>query len=371
MLKLTCDQAQTAEALAHLASVASTRSPNPIVLNVRIAAADGRVTFYATDFERSLRFTIEGVQVDSPGEICLPAKRLSDSVRVLDKTVPLVINETKEGAEVISGRTRFAIRGQDPADFPAFPEFNDAEAFELPAKDLAYMIDMVRFAIAPERTRYSLNGVLFEVRKDELTLVGSDGKRLAMLSHAYHIGKDYQAHIIAPRAGLELVSWICGGADTVWLQIQENQMLARTQHAVVSTQLVAGLYPAFRQVLPDEAKLDKKAVIKRDSFATHLRRAQQFTSDESRSVRFAFGSNRLTMTSRSPDEGEAEVEMDIEYVAPELEVGFDPQFVSDVLKVLETDDVVLNMKDPDSAGIIRQDKDGFRYLYLVMPTELG
>lgn len=373
-MKLTCDQQRTTEALGRVASVVSPRTPQPITLNVRVTAEEGhKLNFYATDFERSLRYTLlePDVTVEQPGEICVPARKLSETVAMLDKAERLKLEETNEGAKLSSGRAQFKFRGQSAGEFPPFPEFDADDAILLPAKDLAYMADMVSFAIASERSRYSLNGVLFEVRPDSLTLVGSDGKRLAMISKPFEIGRDFSnQHVIVPKKGLDLLTWACSQSSEVRLQIKENQLLAQTDTALLSTLLVNGRYPDFRQVLPDEGTLDKKAVLSRDTFSLNLRRVEKFTTEDSMSVRFAFESNKLTMTSRAPEEGEAEVAMDVDYAADPLEIGFDPHFLLDVLKVLEADEIVIALRDADSAGVIHTQTE-FDYLYLVMPTELG
>lgn len=373
MMKLTCEQTLASEALSHVANVVATKSSTPIVLNVRIVAEEGGgVTFYATDFERSLQYTLRaGVTVDAPGEVCLPARRLSDVVRTLDKDEPLQIEATKAGASIRSGRTRFALHGHDPADFPRLPDFDETTAFSVSATKLAEMVGMVAFGIHNQPGRYALNGVLFEIKTDALTLVGSDGKRLAMVTHPFEIGSDFRPNIIVPKKGLDLLTWVCDKAETVNVQVRETQILAKTENAVISAQLVSGLYPSFRDVLPNESTFTQKAVIDREKLGQNLRRAEMFTTQESPTVRFAFANNVLTMTSAAPQEGEAEVAIDIDYNYDPLEIGFAPAFLQDVLKVIDTADLTLMMKDSESPGILRQTIGGCDYLYLVMPTSLG
>lgn len=372
-MRFTCDQALAAEAFDSLSAVATTRGgPSPVTLNVRIVADKaGAVTLYATNLDRSLRYVLPGATIEKAGEVLVPAKKLADTVRVLDKTVPMQIEATKDGAVVKSGRAKFTLRAHDVADFPTLPEFDPAESFELPAKDLVYMAGMVAFAVATDAMRFSLHGVLFEIRKDALTLVGSDGKRLAMVSHPYPIGRDVPWHVIVPRKGLDIITFAAKQAATVRVLVRESQMIVKTDRAVVSTQLVAGLYPAFRQVLPDESKFDKRAVLNVEAFTAALRRAEQFTGDDARTVRFAFATNKLTMRSRNPDEGEAEVEMEVGYVGEDFEIGFDPAYVLDMLKVVDGPDVTLAMKDDESPGMMHQGRDGFTFAHLVMPADVG
>lgn len=369
-MKFTIDQPAAAAIISMMAGIPSPRSQAAINTCIRIVAVKGAATFHATDFERYVRQTVAVTNVAQPGEVCLPAKRLADCIKLMDAAEPIVITSTTEGAELRSGKSKYSVRGHDPKDFPAAVAFEEKNAFNLTAASVKKMAAMVSFAIATEKTRYSLNGVLLEVKANEVVMVGSDGKRLAMISHRQGIGRDFPNAII-PIKGVELLTWIASTAVEIEVELRANQLLARTPNALISTQLVAGLYPNFRQVLPDESKLGKRAVIGRESFLKNLQRTRVFTNDQSLSARFEFAKNKLTMSARSAEDGEPEVESEIVYNDPNLTIGFDPKILVDVLRALESDDVVVMLNDADTTAVIKQDVDGHQYYYLAMPTDLG
>lgn len=374
-MKFTTTTNDLAAALDPVAQCASHRSPNPIVLNALLEAEGDSLTLTATDFSREVQVRLNGGTVRDirPGAMCLAAQRLRDCVKILPRGEDVTISATTDGARITCGRTVFNVRGQDPDDFPRRREPSDeATSFRIPARRLSQMLGLVTFAIAGERTRYSLNGVLVDCRGGRLSLVGSDGKRLALASIDHDV-PDVAAHVVLPRAGIDIIQWACaaaGAEDEAVVTISVNHLHVQTPGADVTTQLVAGLYPAFRQILPDLQKHTHKAVLNRARFASDLRRAEQFTSADSVSVRFAFTRNSLVMTSRVPDEGEAEVGHDCEFQG-ELTIGFDPAFLRDLCRIATADDLVLQMKDADSAGVVETTIGDVSWYYLVMPTEIG
>lgn len=363
-MKIVCDQHRTHEALQRVVPVVARTNPNPIVQYVRMVAADDRLDLYATDLEVSLSYTVGGVQIERAGEVCLPAKRVGDIFKELPKGDVELFDQSGTTTIRAAG-ARFAVHGRDPGDFPRFPQFNDDEAFTMSATDFKDMVDHVAFAVASEKGRYALNGVLLEVRKSQITMVGSDGKRLSKIIRKADVGKDYPDSIIVPPKGMQLIKSVCADADEIRVLIRQNQLLARTGGATVTTQLVEGLYPDYEQVIPSEHT--KTLTVNREDFIAGLRRAALLTSDELASVRFSMTKGQLVLTSRSPEAGEAEITVPAEYTGDDLVVGFDPQFVLDVLRLVRDDDIVLHLKDAENAAVIRSGKD---FVYLIMPTEI-
>lgn len=321
----------------------------------------------ATDLEHSLEYELGDVSVADPGVLCLPAKRLGEIFRLLPSGAVSVESNDQGGVTIKRGGSVYHINGTDPADFPQLPVFDAGEAFALPAAAFKGMVEQVNFAVAREKMRYSLHGVLLEAKEAALTLVGSDGQRMAVSTRKVDIGRNYPPNIIVRKQGLDHLDRILGDEDEeIQLQVRENQILVKTARAVVSTRLLDGLYPDYSKVIPD-GEGAQKAVIDRIEWTANLKRARILVSEKTQTVRLHFGTNVLTITSQDPDAGESSHEMPIDYTGDAIEIGFDPVYLLDVLAILDSPEVVFELQGPDAAGVIRQE-DGFTYV--VMPTEI-
>lgn len=354
------------EALGLIGSIVAGRTPKPVLQCVKLIAENGALTLLATDLETGCRYHLPQVEVVEEGQALLPADRLSAIVREsMEDTLTLEVN--KEVCTITGAGTRFRIYGFDPAEFPPVPEFGEQADAEIGADVLTGMIAKTLFATAKEHSRYAISGALWEIKADKrMQVVATDGRRLALAKGPLaSAARDVSA--IVPTKLMSLIQRVAGGSEQVLaLRIDENQILLRSASAVLTSHLVQGNFPKYGDVIPREAT--RRAIVDTGLFLHRIRQAALLTNEESRGVRLSFSGDTLTMTSRAPETGEAEVKAAIEYQGEPMDIGFNPAFLTDALKVTQTEKVTIELSAPNKPGLIRSGTD---FVYVLMPVDLG
>lgn len=390
-MKVICDRAALLDAINLVSGVVATRTPKPQLTCVKLTAAKkdgaGRLLLLATDAEVSLRLSTANVDVHQPGEALVPAQKLQQIVAA-EETEPTLTLDVEQDMMLVKGQdAKFKVFGYPPADFPPVPEF-PAEGergvrcvFRVAPSELGTLIARTLFATARETSRYAINGVLLKLQGKKLEMVATDGRRLALARGAAEGGPtDSPVTCIVPTKALSLASKLIDtGEETVRVAITENQIIFgfgdsddETPRAVLASTLVEGQFPPYEDVIPRDQ--DKKAVFDVATLRSGVRRAALLTNEESRGVKLAFtsgktkGDKKLRLSSRAPEMGEAEVDVDFEsYDGEDIEIGFNPGFITDALKVVEDPQVVMELKAPNKPGLI---KAGADFVYVVMPVSL-
>jgi DNA polymerase-3 subunit beta len=264
--------------------------------------------------------------------------------------------------------SKFEIYGFDPGDYPPVPGFDRKPDLELDGTLLKDMIRKTVFATARESTRYAINGVFWTVRNKELLLVSTDGRRLAMCRHG--VGKAIAAFengVIVPVKAMNMLERSLTEPDmTAAVAVEGNQVGIRTGPVVMTTNLVQGHFPKFEDVIPTDN--DVKVSLKLEALHHAVRQAALLTTEESKGIRLAFSKGKLVLSARAPEVGEAEITLEAPYEGEGLEIGFNPQFLVDALRVIEDEEVAMELKESNKPGIIRA-SGGF--LYVVMPVNLA
>jgi len=365
-MKVICDRGALVDLLNLVSGVVASRTPKPALQCVKISASDAQLTLAGTDTEVAMRLTSPRVEVQEPGDALIPAEKLRQIVaESVDPT--LTLSTDGDVAEIRGQDSHFKVFGQPVGGFPAIPEFDGEVDFEIPAGDLHRLIAMALFATARENSRYAINGVLIEREGNKLNIVATDGHRLALVKGTCKSKKE-QAHIaIIPSKALNLLlKLFADPQQTVRVQIAQNQIHFATDTAVLTSNLVEGNFPPYKDVVPRDG--DKKAVISTDVFISGVRRAALLTNEESKGVRMAFAADGLTLSSRAPEMGEAEIHVDlVDYTGDAVEIGFNPTYLLDALKVVDSDDVQLDLKAGNKPGVLRSGAD---FLYVIMPVNL-
>ncbi|MCC6681963.1 MAG: DNA polymerase III subunit beta [Phycisphaeraceae bacterium] len=365
-MKVICDRGALLESLNLVGGVVAARTPKPALQCVKITAAEAQLTLAGTDTEVALRLTSPRVDVQEPGEALVPAEKLRQIVS--ESQDPTLTIETEgDVTHVVAADSKFKVFGQPVGDFPPIPEIKGEADFEVPAGELHRIIAMTLFATARENSRYAINGVLIERDSNKLTVVATDGHRLAMAKGSCKAKKGEARNAIVPSKALNLLLRLFSDAEqVVMVQIAENQIHFSTEAAVLTSNLVEGNFPPYKDVIPKDG--DKKATLATDVFISGVRRAALLTNEESKGVRMAFGKSGLVLSSRAPEMGEAEVRVELaDYSGDELEIGFNPGYLLDALKVVDANDVLLEMKAANKPGVLRS---GSNFLYVVMPVNL-
>ncbi|HSV13156.1 MAG TPA: DNA polymerase III subunit beta [Tepidisphaeraceae bacterium] len=373
-MKVICNRGALLEALTVTSNVVQARTPKPVLQCVKVVAADDRLTIAATDLEVAIRYSDSQVQIEQPGETLVPADKFRDIVREsVDDTLSIEVSTEKDGA----GGTFANIRGQDShfkiftqkaSDFPPVPDFEGEADFELPGGQLKQLIGQTIFAAAKEPGRYNFNGVLTVTKGKKINLISTDGRRLAMAKGDLatdRLEKD-GSKVIIPSKALNLIDKLIDDPEEmVGFQVRENQVIFHTSSATLTSNLVEGQFPPYEDVIPKDT--DKKMSAATADFLSAIRRAALLTTEESRGVKMQFSKKGLVLTSRSPEAGEATINFACKYEGSDVEIGFNPAFLTEALRVVDSDEISLEMTAPNRPGLL---KGGANFLYVIMPVNL-
>lgn len=383
-MKVVCDRAALLDAVNLVAPVVAVRSPRPQLSCVKLCATTvdgaGVLTLAATDADIAIHLSTSHVDVQQEGEALIPADKLRQIVQAEDADSNLVIETTGDTSVEIRGDdAKFTIYGFPASEFPPAATFPaDRAAIVLLAGELTNLITRTLFATSKESSRYAINGVLVNIDGKKIELVATDGRRLALACGKVKENKaDKPISAIIPTKALAQVGKLLGDPnETVRLAITENQAIFAigepdlAPRAVLSGSLVEGAFPPYQDVIPKDQ--DKKATFDVSTLASAVRRAALLTNEESRGVRLRIavtGSDAtLHLTSRAPEMGEASVDLNVpEYEGEEIEIGFNPQFITDALKIVDEPQIVVELKSPNRPGVFRSGSD---FTYVVMPVNL-
>lgn len=366
-MKVICNRGALLDALIMTGNVVAARTPKPVLQCVKLTAAENALTVAATDLEVAIRYSDNQVQIEKEGEALLPADTLRDIVREsVDDT--LSIELVGEQAVIKGQDSKFTIHTQNPREFPVVPGFEGEADFEIAGGHLKQLIGQTLFAAAKESTRYAFNGVLVVAKGKKISLISTDGRRLAKANGdlvSEKLPKD-GVKAIVPAKALTLIDKLIDDPEAaVSFQVRENQIIFHTADATLTSNLVEGQFPPYEDVIPKDT--DKKMTAGTADFLSAVRRAALLTTEESKGVRLAFGKSGLKLTSRSPESGEAEVNFACKFEGSDVEIGFNPQFVTEALRVVDTDEITLEMTAPNRPGLL---KGGANFLYVIMPVNL-
>ncbi len=389
-MKVICDRAALLDAINLVSGVVSARTPRPQLTCVKVTATRdggaGELQLAATDAEISLTLALGQVSVEEPGEALIPAATLRQIVSAEEHEPSLTLESDGDICHIRGQDAHFQLHGFPPAEFPRLPEFDaivQGKGGQPPAKavftqsagTLSQLISRTVFATARENSRYAINGVLVKRDGKRLELVATDGRRLALSRAQLGDAGGEPVTCIVPTKALNTLQKLIEDADEpVTLAITDNQIVFRfgdgddESRAVLSSNLVEGTFPPYEDVIPKDQ--DIKVTFDRDVLASAVRRAALLTNEESRGVRmsFASGEKRLKLSSRAPEMGEATVTVDLAGMdGGDIEIGFNPAFLTDALKVISDPSVVMELKAPNKPGLFKSGQD---FVYVVMPVNL-
>jgi DNA polymerase-3 subunit beta len=369
-MKLTIAKEAILSGLQAVQNVVGSRSTLPILSNVLLRAAGNRLELTATDLDVTITCAVEAA-VAKPGGTTLPVKKLFSICRELSNLELDLECDDKHVTTLASGNSFYRINGLPPDEFPTVPQFPDKKAVQLPQERLKAMLRKTAFAISTDESRYVLNGVFVSLKEHKVTLVATDGRRLALVEEDVDVPAGGEGDFIIPTKAINELTRLLGTAGTVELRTTENQAAFQLQaenqpSALVVTKLVEGNYPNYKQVIPGETR--ERITLVREELLHALRRAEIMTSDKSNSVKLTFGKNNLAITSNTPEVGEARESLAVNYKGPELAIAFNPAFLLDPLKALDTEEVYIELNDELSPGVLKASQP---FLYVIMPMRMS
>jgi DNA polymerase-3 subunit beta len=394
-MKVICDRAALLAAINLVSGAVAARTPRLQLTCVKLVATKngnvGELTLSATDAEIALKLTLSQVDVKEPGEVLVPADKIRQIVSAEENDGTLTLETERETLHIKGGDAHFRVFGYPPADFPPIPDFAEVVAGSTgtpkakaviyhPAGSLGELVSRTLFATARENTRFAYSGVLLKRDGKRLEFVATDGRRLA-LARASIAGSEKDAKAVScivPTKALAMLQKLIGDAEEqIAVAITDNQILfsmgtspkdANVGRAVLVSNLVEGAFPPYEDAIPRDQ--DKKVTFDRDVLSSAVRRAAVLTNEESRGVRLSFKGKEksLELSSRAPEMGEAEIKVDLAgYEGEDIEIGFNPAFIIDALKVITDPQVIMELKASSKPALMKSGQD---FLYVVMPVNL-
>lgn len=369
-MNLTIAKEQILNGLQSVQNIVSTRTTLPILSNVLLRAEGDRLELTATDLDVTITSTVEA-SVKKGGATTLPVKKLFGIARELTNSeIELEVDE-KNVCSLRSGPSFFKIRGLGAEEFPPLPTFKEDKKVVLPQEKVRSMLKKTSFAISTDESRYVLNGIFLSLKEHKLTMVATDGRRLALVDEEVDVSEKSQGEFIIPAKAVNELNRLLQEKGDVEIKYSDNQAAFTLKDdkglsTLVLTKLIEGNYPNYRQVIPGETK--ERIALSREEFLHALRRAEIMTSEKQNSVKLSFTKNNLAITANSPDVGEARESLAINYKGKDMAIAFNPGYVIDPLNALNQDEVFLELIDELSPGVL---KINGPFLYVVMPMRLS
>jgi DNA polymerase-3 subunit beta len=369
-MNLTISKEQLLNRLQAVQNVVSTRTTLPILSNVMMRAEGSRVEFTATDLDVTVCCGVEA-GVKKGGSVTVPVKKLFSIARELGATeIDLEVDE-KNVCSVRSGSSFYKINGLAAEEFPPLPRFKEEKKVCVTQEKLKSMLRKTSFAISTDEARYVLNGIFLSLKDHKMTIVATDGRRLALVDEEVDVSEKSQGEFIIPAKAVNELNRLLQDKGEVSIRYTDNQAEFTLQDekgftVVIITKLIEGNYPNYRQVIPGETK--ERISLQREELLHALKRAEIMTSEKANSVKLAFGKNNLAITANSPEVGEARESIAVNYKGKEMAIAFNPKYLIDPLNALPNDEVFIELIDELSPGIL---KINGPFLYVVMPMRLS
>src|SRR5262245_54213615 len=327
-MNLSIAKDQLLAGLQAVQNVVSTRTTLPILSNVLLRAETGRLELTATDLDVTITSSVEA-NVTKPGATTLPVKKVFGIARELANPEIEIEVDDKNISAVRSGSSFFKIRGLAAEEFPPLPAFREDRKVTLPQEKVKGILKKTAFAISTDESRYVLNGIFFSLKEHKLTMVATDGRRLALVDEEVDVPSNSQGDFIVPAKAVNELGRLLQDKGEIEINFTENQaafsLKEEKNHSVlVITKLIEGNYPNYRQVIPNETK--ERVQLVREELLHALRRAEIMTSDKQNSVKLAFSKNNLAITANSPDVGEARESIAINFKGKDMAISFNPAY---------------------------------------------
>ena len=374
-MKFKINRDHFANGLAQVLNVVGSKATMPILSNVLIEAEKDQISLSTTNLDLGIRCKIKA-EVKETGSVTLPVKRLSTIVRELPSVDVTFDGAPNHQVKLTSGGSTFKIMGIGKEEFPPLPEFGDEKAYTLEQSELISMLRSVSYAQSTDETRYILNGVYFNFRDEKLTLVATDGRRLALIGKEMEVPAASAGAIILPAKTVSELNRLLDKGSKVKINFNERRAAFQIatdkdtsgliDHVYLYSKVVEGNYPNYQQVVPKETH--QRIKLERELLLQCVHRAQLVCSEKSNSVKIKISSNLLEIFAASSDFGEAHESMAIGYSGPDLQVAFNPAFLMDPLKALTKDEVFFEVKDEVSPGVFKTLES---FICVIMPVRMS
>ncbi len=358
------------QGLAAVSASIPTKTTLPVLSNILLEARDEGVWMRGTDLDVAVRVRVPA-EVAEAGSLTAPGKKLQEIARELPDQ-PVTVVARGDQLEIRCGRSSFKLNGLPSEEFPSLPQIDFDEGWSVTGKDLQKLIHHTAFAVSTEESRPILNGVLWELRDGMMRMVATNGHRLARMAVPAGPSTATSADFIVPPAALQQVQRLLKGSEELGVARDGNHLGFRSEGTEIYTRLIEGTYPNYEQVIPKDN--DRWAIVAKGALESAVRRMAIVASDQTHRIRLLFNEGSVELNVLTPDLGEGQDELELQYEGEEMEIGFNANYLLEVLRYMPTEDVRLTFKAPERAATVEPvaegDDEPLDYLCLVMPLRL-
>ena len=352
------------DSLQQVQHVVSTRTTLPILSNVLIEAADGKLRLTTTDLDVGVSGTVVA-DISKEGTTTLPVKRLVNIIRELPASDVEISVDGKDVASITCGPSFFKIIGLAEGEFPPLPDFKEAREYKISEELLRESLRRTAYAISSDETRYVLNGIFTQFKEGKLTFVATDGRRLAMVESELEFPASHETDFIIPAKAVQELQRLLGKGGDALVRLSDSQISFEVGGSLIVSKLIEGNYPNYRQVIPGEMR--ERLTLSRESLLETVRRVSLLSTEKSNSVKLILTEGNVDITANSPDIGEAKESMPVKYSGAEMAIAFNPEFLLAPLRNLTDDEIHLDLIDEMSPGVLRAQG---AFLYVLMPMRV-
>ena len=359
--------------IAKAQNIVDKRNTMPVLSNVLIKAKDNTLKLYATDLEVSIKTHCEA-EVIKAGDVVVNAKNFFDILRELPNSKILLEKQDNHSLHITQNTSFFHIHGMDPNEFPVFPGLKDEKCASFSARLISEMIEKTIYSVSNDKSRYYLNGVLFEEKNEGknnkmFRMVATDGHRLSLIDRSFlkEGSKIFESGVIVPKKGLFEIKKLMEGADLdkeVEISVGGAQLVLKTKDSLLMIRLIESKYPNYKKLLPEG--LTHTATINREKLMSSLKRVSLLSNQKSKGVTFNFSKGTMTILSFSQDLGEAKEDISVDYDKEDLKIGFNAMYIMDVLSSIEEEEIKMHFNNQSSPALLTPVNDK-NYTCVVMP----
>lgn len=364
-MKFTVIRSKFLEGLMTVQNVVSSKGTLQILSNALIQVENNQMSITTTDLDISMRCVIP-CECEKVGSTTLPIRRIVSIMKELNEGNVTVQVADDDKAEVRSGSAVFNIIGLPTRDFPPIPATEGKFCYRIDQGVLKEMLRKTSFAASLDETRRVLNGVLMAFKANKLTMVATDGRRLALVDHEVEFPEQAETEMILPTKAVNELMRVLLNEGEVKIYAQKNQVVFEMGTTNMSSKLVDGVYPNYRQVIPGGC--DERVTIEREELLRAVRRVSVMATDKSNAIRLTFAANQLTINITSQEVGEGRETIPVKYTGKEISIVFNPEYVMDPLKNMDDDEVYFELSDGHSPALL---KCSVPFLYVLMPLRLN
>ena len=368
-MRFTISREKLQEGLAAVTAAVPAKTTLPVLSNLLVETTERGIRLSATDLDIAVSTEVSA-DVETPGAITIPAKKLSEIARELPPSPVKVSASGEQRVTIECGRSRFKLLGLPRDEFPSFPTVRFNESWRVKSGELQKLISHVAFAVSTEESRPILNGVLWELREDRMRMVATNGHRLSKMEVPVESSSAPPGDLIVPPKALEQIKRLFPAEEELEIARGENHLGFRSPFTSVFTRLVEGPYPNYEQVIPKDN--DRFCLCDKAALTSALKRMSVIASDQTHRIKMSFNTGMLKFSVTTPDLGEASDELPVNYNGDQLDIGFNATYLLEILRYMPTEQVRLTFKAPERAATIEPEgwDDPAKYLCLVMPLRL-